>query len=66
MRTAGVTVSSVCPETLPDVAVIVVDPGLATPVARPFEPVAVLIVAADGTDEVQVTEVVTSAVDVSE
>ncbi len=54
---AGVTVSVVDPDMLPDVAVTVVEPA-ATDVARPFEPVALLIVATPALDELQVTAVV--------
>jgi hypothetical protein len=45
------------PETLPDVAVIVVDP-LATDVANPMEPAALLMAATAAVDEFQVTAVV--------
>jgi hypothetical protein len=54
---AAFTVSDVEPDILPDVAVIVVDPA-ATEVARPFEPVALLIDATPVLDELQVTVVV--------
>ncbi len=53
------------PETLPDIAVIVVEPA-ATDVARPFEPAALLIVAALIFDELQVTEAVRFCVVLSE
>jgi len=52
-----VTVSMAVPETLPDVAVIVVDP-LATDVANPMEPAALLMAATAAVDEFQVTAVV--------
>src|SRR5712692_11651405 len=58
-RVAAVTVSVVLPETPPKVAVIVVVPA-ATDVARPFDPLALLIVATPGLDELQVTWVVRS------
>jgi hypothetical protein len=54
-----VTVSVVVPEILPDVAVIVVVPT-ATEVAIPFDPVELLIVATELTEELQVTVVVIS------
>src|SRR2546425_12096859 len=60
-RVAAVTVSVVFPETLPSVAVIMVVPA-ATDVARPFDPLALLIVATPGLDELQVTWVVKSCV----
>jgi hypothetical protein len=62
---AGVTVRAVEPETLPDVAVIVVDPA-ATEVARPLEPAALLIAATPVLDELQVTDAVRSCVVLSE
>jgi hypothetical protein len=52
---AGVTVSVVDPDILPDVAVIVVEPAVAE-VASPLEPAALLIVATDAADELQVTD----------
>jgi hypothetical protein len=52
-----VTVSVAVPETLPDVAVIVVDP-LATEVANPLEPAALLMAATVAADDFQVTAVV--------
>ncbi len=64
-RVAGVTVSVVDPDMLPDVAVTVVEPA-ATDVARPFEPVALLIVATPVLDELQVTVVVRFCVVLSE
>ena len=63
--TAGVTVRIVDPDTLPDVAVIVVDP-VAIAVVDPFEPAALLIVAMVVFDELQVTAVVKSCVELSE
>jgi hypothetical protein len=62
---AGVTVRVVDPDMLPDFAVIVVDP-VATGVADPLEPAALLIVATSGLDELQVTAVVRSCVVLSE
>ena len=56
-RLAAVTVRVVEPETLPESAVIVVEPA-ATEVANPFEPVALLIDATAAVDEPQVTVVV--------
>ena len=64
-RVAGVTVRIVDPETLPNVAVIV-DVPAATEVAFPLEPEALLMVATDVTDELQVTNVVRSCVVLSE
>jgi len=60
-RVTAFTVSVVFPETLPSVAVIMVVPA-ATDVARPFDPLALLIVATPGLDELQVTWVVKSCV----
>jgi hypothetical protein len=54
---AGVTVRFVVVETLPDAAMIVVDPA-ATDVASPLEPAALLIDAALVLDELQVTVLV--------
>jgi len=51
------TDNTVKPEILPEVAVIVVGPGV-TEVANPFEPAALLIVATDLDEEPQVTDVV--------
>lgn len=62
---AGVTVRVVEPETLPDVAVIVVEPA-ATEVAIPLEPVALLIEAAPVLEELQLTDAVISCVVLSE
>jgi hypothetical protein len=65
-RIGGVTVKVVEPEMLPgmgcdtgNVAVIVVDP-VATVVAIPLEPAALLMAATDAGDELQVTNVVRS------
>jgi hypothetical protein len=58
-RVTAFTVSVVFPETLPSVAVIMVVPA-ATDVARPFDPLALLIVATPALDELQVTWVVRS------
>ena len=60
-----VTVSVAVPETLPDVAVIVVEPA-ATAVANPLEPAALLMLATDAVDEFQVTDVVRFCVELSE
>ena len=54
---AAVTVSVAVPDTLPDVAVIVVEPA-ATEVALPLEPAALLIAATVVYDELQDTAVV--------
>jgi hypothetical protein len=62
---AGVTVSVVEPEMLPEVAVIEVEP-VATAVASPWEPAALLIVAALAFEELQMTEAVRSCVVLSE
>ena len=56
-----VTVRVVDPETPPTVAVIVVVPA-ATVVALPLEPAALLMVATEGTDDVQAADVVRSCV----
>ncbi len=56
-RVAGVTVNAAEPDTLPDVAVIVVEP-VATGVTSPLDPAALLIVAIDADDDAQVTVVV--------
>ena len=61
---AGVTASVALPETLPDVAEIVVEP-VATEVANPFEPAALLIAATAVLDDFQVTPVVRFCVDPS-
>jgi len=62
---AGVTVSVVDPDRVPDVAVIVVEPA-ATDVASPIEPVVVLILAIDDADELQTTSAVRFCVVLSE
>ena len=62
---AGVTVSIVDPETVPNAATIVVAP-VATEVATPLDPAALLIVAMPGYDELQVTAFVRSCVELSE
>ena len=62
---AAVTVRSVIPETLPSVAMIVVVP-LATELADPSLPAALLIVAVPGLLELQVTAAVRSCVVLSE
>jgi len=62
---AGVTVSVVDPDILPDVAVIVVEPT-ATDVAKPLEPAALLMVATLPVNEPQVTAVVRFCVVLSE
>ena len=54
---AGVTVSVVVPDILPDVAVIVVEPA-ATEVANPLDPAALLIAATAALDEFQVATIV--------
>jgi len=61
----AVTVSVVDPETLPDAAVIVVEPADAD-VAKPMEPAVLLIFATVAFDEVQTTVVVRSCVVLSE
>ncbi len=65
IRVAGLTVRVVDPETLPDVAVIVAVP-VATVLANPFEPAALLIEATPLFDEFHVAEVVRSCVVLSE
>jgi hypothetical protein len=62
---AGVTVSVVDPEMLPDVAAIVVEPA-ATEVASPLEPAKLLMAATAAADELQVTDSVRSCVVLSE
>ena len=52
---AGVTVRVVAPDTEPKVAVTVVDPS-ASAFARPVKPVALLMVATLGVDELQTTD----------
>jgi hypothetical protein len=65
MSVAEVTVSEVDPETLPNVAVIVVEPA-AIALANPSEPAALLMVAQYSADESQATAVVRSCVELSE
>ena len=62
---AEVTVSVVEPDTLPDVALIVVEPAAAE-VANPLEPAALLMAATAAVDEFQVAVVVRSCVVLSE
>jgi hypothetical protein len=62
---AGVTVSTVVPDMLPEIAVTVVEPA-ATDVAKPFDPAALLIVAIPVLDEFQVADVVRFCVVLSE
>jgi hypothetical protein len=62
---AGVTVSVVDPETLPDAAVIVVVPAAAD-VANPLLPAALLMVATPVEEELQVTVFVRFCVVLSE
>jgi hypothetical protein len=62
---AAITVSEVDPETPPDTAVMAVIP-LEIEVAAPGEPAALLIVAMDGSEELQVTDAVRSFVELSE
>ena len=62
---AGVTVSVAVPETLPDVAVIVVEP-VATDVALPLESAVLLMAATATVDEFHITVVVRSCVVLSE
>ena len=62
---AAVTVMVVEPAMLPDVAVTVVEP-VATGVARPLEPVALLIAATPVLEELQVTDAVRFCVEPSE
>lgn len=64
-RLAGVTVSVVEPDTLPDTALIVAVPAPVVD-ASPLEPAALLIVATAVLDEDQVTEAVRSCVELSE
>jgi hypothetical protein len=58
---AGITVRLVDPETVPEAAVIIVEPK-AIEVARPLDPAALLIVATEGGDELHTTEPVRSCV----
>jgi hypothetical protein len=62
---AAVTVSDFVPETVPTVALTVAEPA-ATEVARPLEPVALLIMATEPGEELQVTADVISCVLLSE
>jgi hypothetical protein len=62
---AGVTASVVEADTPPEVALIVVEP-VATEVASPFEPAALLTVAIPVDEELQVTDAVRSWVVLSE
>ena len=62
---AAVTVRVVDPDILPDIALIVVEP-VATRVASPLEPAALLMVATPVLDELQVTVVVRFCVVLSE
>jgi hypothetical protein len=62
---AEVTLSTVDPEILPNDAIIVIDPG-AVEAAIPLEPFALLMVAMDGAEEFQTTDVVRSCVVLSE
>ena len=64
-RVADVTVRVVVPETLSNAAEMVVEPVL-TEVARPLEPAALLMVATDPADELQVTWDVRSCTELSE
>ena len=61
----SVTWSDAVPEMLPDMALIVLEPA-AMPVARPFEPAALLMVATAVFDELQVTAAVRFWVELSE
>ena len=60
-RTGVTTVRVVEPEMFPEVAVIVVIPA-ATAVAIPFDPAALLIVATEPAEELQITDAVMSFV----
>ena len=62
---AGVIVSVAVPETVPEAAVIVVGP-VASEVARPYDPAALLMVATAVSDELQAAIVVRFCVDPSE
>ncbi len=62
---AGVTVSVVDPDMLPDVAVAVVSP-VADALASPSEPEELLMEAVSGEEDVQTTEAVISWVELSE
>jgi hypothetical protein len=63
-RVAAVTVSVVDPDTAPSVAVIVEDPGL-TAVVTPVVPAVLLTVAIVGAEELQVTMLVRSCIELS-
>jgi hypothetical protein len=63
-RVAAVTVSVVEPETLPRVAVMVVEPGLAA-VVRPLPPPILVIEPTFGIAEVQTTDPVRSCLEPS-
>ena len=65
MDTSDMTVKTVEPEIFPDLAVIVVVPA-AFEVAFPFNPAALLMVATDPAEELQVTDVVRFCVLLSE
>ena len=60
-----VTESAAVPTTLPNVALIDVEPT-ATDVAKPLEPTALLMVATPAVNEFQVTDAVRSCVELSE
>ena len=62
---AGVTVSAVDPDTLPDAASIVVKPA-DTVVARPLEHAALLMAATEKVDELHIAAAVRSCVVLSE
>jgi hypothetical protein len=62
---AGVIVSAVDPDMLPNAAVIVVVPAV-TEVASPCEPAALLMAATPTTDELQATAVVRFCIVLSE
>jgi hypothetical protein len=64
-RVAEVTVKVVLPDTAPDVAVIELLPAV-SPLAKPFEPAALLIVATVVLAEDHVTAVVMFCVELSE
>ncbi len=62
---AGVTVSAVAPDSVPDVAVITVEPAVSR-VASPIELAVLLMPATDDVDEFQTTSVVRFCVVLSE
>ena len=64
-RVAGVTVKLVDPDTVPNVALTVTDPGLSD-VASPSDPAALLTAATVGSEELHVTLVVRVWVELSE